>query len=251
MKKLILIFIAVIGFTPQPLVFAQEVDVEDLVYTAENYPPANYFENGQLKGASVEILRLVWSKMGYPEQPIQVLPWARGYKLAQTEPNHVLFSMSRTKEREHLFQWVGPIFTARHVLVGLADRKDLQINALADAKQYKIGTIRKDIGEIALLNAGFDRKKLESVASLEQNVKKLIRGRIDFMCQSEAAIRKLSKIFQYDQKLFKTYYVVNEIRNYYAFHKGIPFELIQRIQNAFDQLQDERAAILQKYDMGL
>ena len=36
-----------------------ELDVGDLVYMAENYPPANYMGDGQLKGISVEILKLV------------------------------------------------------------------------------------------------------------------------------------------------------------------------------------------------
>ncbi len=95
-------------FSNFSFVFAQDVD--DLIYMAEDYAPANYLENGKLKGISVQILKLMWEKMGYPEQQVVVYPWARGYFYIKTKKNHVLFTMSRTKEREKLFKWVGPIF---------------------------------------------------------------------------------------------------------------------------------------------
>ncbi len=236
-------------FITMSAAFAQDMDIDDLVYMAENYPPANYIENGELRGASVEVLKLMWKTMGYPEQPIKVLSWVRGFKLVQTEKNHVLFTMSRTEERENLFKWVGPIFKGRQVLVGLADR-DITLHSLEDAKHFKIGTIRDDVAEMMLLNAGFDRQKLESVVGHIQNIKKLLSGRVDFICLSEDAIRQLTKIHHYDPKRLKTYLVVNETKNYYAFHKDTPDKLIQRFQEAFDSLKEEHTDILKNYNMG-
>ena len=97
--------------------FAQ--DASTLTYMTEEYPPYQYKEAGTLKGLSVDLLKLMWAKMGVPEQAIAVYPWARGYNLIQNHPNSVLFSMIRTPEREQMFKWVGPIFTARTVLIGL------------------------------------------------------------------------------------------------------------------------------------
>ena len=73
-------------------------------------------ENGELKGYCVDILKAVWKNMGGSEQPILVLPWARGYAMVQKEPNHMLFAMARTPERENQFKWVGPIYYADYEL---------------------------------------------------------------------------------------------------------------------------------------
>ena len=142
MKNILTTLILTLSIFSGSLTFAQSP--EDLIYMAEDYPPANYLEDGKITGVSVEILKLIWEKMECPEKPIMIVPWGRGYRLVKTEPNHVLFSMSRTKE------WVGPIFTARHVLVGLED-KNYQLDKLDDAKPFRIGTIKQDIGECVLL----------------------------------------------------------------------------------------------------
>jgi len=220
----------------------------DLTYMAEDYPPANFIEEGEIKGASVELLKLIWERMGSPEQPIKIVPWARGYKLAQTEPHHVLFSMSRTDVREKLFKWVGPIFKARHILVGMRDTNK-KIDSLEDAKAYKIGTIRDDIGELTLLRNGFDEEDLERVSKLEQNVRKLIRGRVDFICQSEDSVRDFIAMNGIDPNLFKTFLVVNVLENYYAFHVDTPDSLIQKFQTALDSLENQRLRILERYGM--
>ena len=41
---------------------------------------------------------------------IRVLPWARAVKNIDHKPDHILFAMARTAEREMKYQWVGPLF---------------------------------------------------------------------------------------------------------------------------------------------
>lgn len=53
----------------------------------------------------------------------------------------------------------------------------------------------------------------------------------------------------YDSTKFKTYFIVNEMGNYYAFHKATPDSLIQKFQAAFDSLEQERLDLLPKYDI--
>jgi L-asparagine transporter-like permease len=40
-------------------------------------------------------------------EPIRLVPWARGYSIALSKPNVVLFATLRTEQRKGLFQWVG------------------------------------------------------------------------------------------------------------------------------------------------
>lgn len=71
-------------------------DARDLYYMTEEYPPYHYSEKGEVKGLYVEMLKLMWHKMGIPEQTIHVFPWARGYEMVMTQKDHVLFAMART-----------------------------------------------------------------------------------------------------------------------------------------------------------
>ncbi len=126
---------------------------DDLIYMTEEYPPFNFLEDGELKGITIEILKLLWMEMGVEEQPVKLYPWARGFNYIQKYDNHVLFAMSRTEDREDLFKWVGPVFNVEIVLIGLSE-KDYNISSLKDLDKYKIGTLNNDAAEQLLENKG-------------------------------------------------------------------------------------------------
>ncbi|WP_407644451.1 transporter substrate-binding domain-containing protein [Dongshaea marina] len=75
--------------------------------------PNNFVEKGELKGAAVELLLAASKQAGSPvsKADIKVYPWARAYNDALKGPNKVVFATTRTKEREKLFKWAGPIVT--------------------------------------------------------------------------------------------------------------------------------------------
>ena len=75
---------------------------------AEDYKPLSYLQEGKLIGPSVEILQLLMKKLKV-QSSILIFPWLRGYLTTRDEPNTALFSTTRTKERESLFKWVGPL----------------------------------------------------------------------------------------------------------------------------------------------
>ncbi len=84
----------------------------ELRIITEIAPPLNYTEDGtetgKLTGQAAEIVKEVQKRIG-DATPIEVMPWARGYSLVQSEPNVMLFSTTRTEAREGLLQWVGPV----------------------------------------------------------------------------------------------------------------------------------------------
>ena len=57
---------------------------EDLTILTENLPPLNFVDNDVLVGPSVEIVQAIQKKIGSNE-PIQVYPWSRAYKMAEKE----------------------------------------------------------------------------------------------------------------------------------------------------------------------
>jgi len=221
---------------------------ESLNYMCEDIPPSNYRENTELKGASIELLRVLWDAMGVPPQTIRVVPWARGYHSALTDSGSVLFSMARTPEREKLFKWVGPIFTVKNVLMGLASRSAAFQN-LSQVKNARIGLIQEDVAEAILLGSGFDQKNLESVATLEQNFEKLKSGRIDLVAHTESTLQAFLREKGLDPGRFKVYQILSESPNYYAFSRDVSDESIARFQKALDDSRKRQRLILAKYGL--
>ena len=215
------------------IVTAKEVDVDDLLYMTENYKPYNYVENNQLKGISVDLLKLMWKDMGYSEQKINVFPWSRGYKFLQTKTNSVLFGTARTEERENLFKWVCPITSNKYVLISKKESK-IKINTLDDARKYIIGSIRDDIAEQFLLNYNFN--KIKSVNNIIQNLKKLNAGRIDLIAYGESSMFNTMNENGYNIKDYETVYTLKESQVCYAFHKDTSEKIIQKFQNAIDNI---------------
>ncbi|MBL4786116.1 MAG: transporter substrate-binding domain-containing protein [Cohaesibacteraceae bacterium] len=129
-------FVAIMLWSGPGLNLAQAKSVRLLT---EIYPPLQYMENGQLTGIGAEVVRELQKRMGHVE-PIEILPWKRGYEQAKNRSGTGLFSMARTPVREDLFQWVGPLFAANTFIFVHGDSK-LKISSIDDlAKLEQIVT---------------------------------------------------------------------------------------------------------------
>ncbi len=144
---------------------------QELTIITEEYPPVSFLEEGIITGSSAEVVREILRRLNLPDN-IVILPWVRGYNILKTRPNVVLFSTARTKERESLFHWVGPLCTARN---GFYIRKGsaIRINSLEEAKRVgSIATYKEDVREQMLKTWGFTN--LDSSKSPTSNLKKLM-----------------------------------------------------------------------------
>lgn len=242
----ILVALAFMASLPFPLLSQAGPTAADIRYYCEDIPPSNYLEGGVVKGVSVETLRLIWQRMGVPEQPIHVVPWARGYEIALKEKDTVLFSMSRTAAREALFKWVGPIFSVRAVLLGLASRK-IELHGIDDARKYAIGVVKDDVMETFLEARGFGGRNLQSISGLERNFEKLDLGRIDLIAHSQDTFNRFISMHGLDPKRYRVYLLLSVDSNYYAFNRDTSDSLVAAFQKAFEAVSGERKAILARY----
>lgn len=185
--------------------------------------------------------------MGVPHQAIEVVPWARGYQETLNEPGHVLFSMTRTNEREDLFRWVGPIFTVHNVLMG---RKGTPHPAsLSQSGSLRIGTIRGDVLEAELLKAGVKRSQLDPVDKLDQNFAKLKLGRIDAIAHTTRSLREYQKANRIDSTAFEILLTLSSSANYYAFSRNTDPALVRRFQVALDQIRPVHDSLLSVWNL--
>ncbi len=144
-------------------------------------------EHGNLTGLSVDVVRELQKRVGNTGK-IRSWPWIRAYQTALTKPDTVLFTTSRNADRETRFHWIFHVTTRRTVLFGKRGTS-LKINSIEDAKKVRgIGILRGGNREKYLKERGFSN--LKDVARHEQNLQKLLKGRIDliFMSSLEAAL---------------------------------------------------------------
>ncbi|OHD12340.1 MAG: hypothetical protein A2086_08895 [Spirochaetes bacterium GWD1_27_9] len=227
MKKLLFVLFA---FMFTFLIFAEELKV----YTEES-PPLNFTKNGVLTGQAVEIVKEILNRIN-SNITIQVVPWARGYNELLSNKNIILFSTTRTEEREKLFKWVGPVGVNQWIFYAKKD-SNIVIKSLEDAKNVKsIGTYIDDVREKFLVQNGF--LNIESVNNNALNVKKLIKGRIDLWISGIGAKEICEKAGEDFEKI-KVIYVVKEMKLYIAFSLDISDEIVAKWQKAYDDIKKD------------
>lgn len=195
------------------------------------YPAPTTFEVGSKGGL---IYDQVWElmKRAGVETPIQTVSWKRGYEETLMKPGVALFPTTRTKEREALFHWVGPILRLSWVFYKHAD-SGLEINSLEDAKAVRsIGTYANDSKEQWLTAQGFTN--LVSVMENVTNLKKLYSRRIDLMVGSPSVTDRWPEQFGLDPSKLELAYAFKTVDLYLAVSKKTPVKTVNVLQEAFD-----------------
>ncbi|MGD9181228.1 MAG: ABC transporter substrate-binding protein [Desulfobacterales bacterium] len=234
MKKLVLIVALMV------LLVGKSALSAELTILTENLPPLNYLENGVLVGPSVEIVKEIQRRVG-SQEPIQVYPWARAYKMALKDENVILFGMTHTKVRQDLFKWLGPLATKRDILVARKD-SGIKINNLEDAKKVnRIGTLRDDTRERLLKSHGFTN--LEPVSDEQLNAKKLALGRIDLWTYKIPGLKTVCDLAGVDHKEFEEVFHLREINLMIAFSKKTSDSIVQKWTNAFNEMSADGTII--------
>lgn len=215
------------------------------LYT-EEYPPINFSQNGQPTGLATEVVQAIMQRTGQ-NAPITVVPWARGYQEALQRANTGLFVTMRTREREQLFKWVGPI--TRNVTSFYALRRSfLSISRLEDAREYgEIAVPRDWYSHQRLLAEGFSN--LTPVTGPAQVVSMLKRGRVKLMVLDNLSLSAL--LAQGDIQADEVQLLFNFMHSdsYIAFSQQTDDALIARWQRELNEMKSDGsfAVIYQKW----
>lgn len=212
------------------------VCAQELTIITEEYPPLSSKKEDVFTGSSVEVVREILRRLNHPDN-IKMLPWARGYNLLTTLPNVVLFSTARTKERESLFHWVGPLCISRN---GFYKKKGagIKIHSLEDAKRVgSIATYKEDAREQMLKMWGFTN--LDSSNSAASNLKKLLSGRVDLWFYDNIGLSLLVKEVGADPTDIKLVYPVVEVGLYIAFSKETSKKIVEKWQTTLNDMKQD------------
>jgi len=243
-------FILVVWLSFISLCFADEVDdeIRQLSVITEQFPPLNYEQNGQLTGSSSEILKLMYQQLKIEMPEIEVLPWTRAYKLAQSSDAVLLYTLSRTVAREDMFQWVGHTHSSRTIVVTYAGSGVTSFDPTVDELD-RIVAVRSDASFYALDEHQYPEDKIDLVDSIVDQYRMLLEQRVKLASVSEASFLKILETEAYKDFKYETLFVLKQNQGYFGFSKSVDKRVIERMQNALDSIHQEHLVILQKYGL--
>ena len=146
-----------------------------LLVGSQNAPKMFVGERGEATGYFTELASAITQRAGIKVNMVAV-PWARALQLAE-QGGGLIASLSRTPEREAIFNYSDPVIEDEIVIVTMKS-KGLLASSLADLKGLKVGLGRgsrygpRFVAELPLVMS-------EEDDNTEQRLRKLKAGRID------------------------------------------------------------------------
>lgn len=206
----------------------------------ENFPPYNMADDGKnfardenITGIAVDIVREMFKRAGIDYSLTLRFPWERIYGMVLEQANYGVFVTARLPEREDLFKWVGPIGPDDWVLLARGD-SPINLTSLEQASQYNVGAYKGDAIAEHLEGQG-----LKPVLALrdQENIKKLIDGKIDLWATGDPAGRYLARLEGVTG--LKRVLRFDNAELYLALNKQVTDETVQKLQKALDQMRSE------------
>lgn len=211
--------------------------LDKLTFYTEHYPPNQYKADGRLKGALVEIVVAMFqvAETDLSRSDIKLVPWSRGYKRTQNQPNSVLFGTVRTDKREDKFTWVGPLAPTAQVIIG-AKAADHDPDSLSDFANHTTVTIRDDVAEQILLERGLDRTHLLSLHDPELIPRILESNRAQFWAYGERTAYHILGNHGIADK-YETVWTLREGALYFAVNPKTDPDAIRALRKALKQVK--------------
>ncbi len=227
--------------------------IQEIQFMTEDSLPLNYIEDEKIKGIFVEVLMEISKQMEsrLDWDQITMLPRSKGYQSLSAGGKKCLFGMARTKEREPLFRWAGPVTQNRVVIMAKAGT-DIRIHSIGRIRGLKTGVIKDGISEKRLLELDLPTESLfrsfgdDAAFELLQDLDK---GMIDLWAEEDLTARWLIKKKSLNPRDFKILYSLEETTDYFAFSKDVSNGFVSAFQRALDRIKKKGVVkqILQRY----
>ena len=215
----------------------------------EDDPPLTFEQDGKPGGLVVEVVQGIQRRVGNHD-PIAVVPWARGYRQAQQQPNTVLFNTNRTPERERLFKWVGPVTETLGCLFVRRD-SNIKLQTLDDARKLpQIMVVRDWYLQQLLVAQNF--ANLRTVATPDQLLTMLMRKRADVIVSENTTLPHQLRQQGFDPAQVRKALTFSHTYGYIAFSRQTPDAVVKAWQQALDEMKRDGsfAALYRRWSPG-
>jgi polar amino acid transport system substrate-binding protein len=172
------------GFLETPLL----ANEKHIYAVTEPWPPymgPKLMYNGFLP----EVLLKAFDKVGYTVT-VEFRPWAKAVEHVKKGESDILCGAYYTEEREKFLAYSQPIAEVQDVLF-MKEGRNITFEKLSDLKPYKIGVVRGAAHGKEFDAADFLKKEEETHS--EQNIRKLLVGKIDLMAGPRDVIKFIIK----------------------------------------------------------
>ena len=222
-------------------------DVINIKVVTEDTFPLQYLENGKVTGPATNLVEQVLLAAGVTYN-IEVLPWARAYQLALTEPNILIYSLAKTTARLNAFKWVGKITALDYYLYGAVDSEINLQTSLEDLKQYEIGTVRDSAVYQYLQVNGFN--KLTTVVQGRQNFLLFEQNRIDLFPANKSSFQAICLQDAFNCHNLKPLYKldISSIELYMAFSQLTDDAMVEKVRAGYKKVMKKRKNL---HDIGI
>ena len=198
-------------------------------------------------GFAVEVLRKTLEQAGLSGK-IQFYPWARAYRMVQSQPNSLLFSTRRTQFRESKFIWATPLFpegydawySALDLALICSENFTTEITSLEQAKQYTLVGQRGDyLAEFARHELEWPKSNITFTTQYSDTLSLLQKRRADFLLLGKGAVAEVTSQLKIKNHSFKVCFELkaNHAQYYFAFNLKTNKEIVSRFRRGFDALQ--------------
>jgi polar amino acid transport system substrate-binding protein len=223
------------------------VEAEQIKFLAHPLNPLVFEKESKVVGIASDLVMTLIMNNNQLED-ISLVPFSRGMAIVNSQPNHALFAVARTKKREKNYKWVGPLITSGVYLYKLKSNSVKVSNLTAIKDQYSISVGRGNVDHIYLDKLGFS--KLYPVNRQIQSLQMLVLGRVDLTPMSELVMPELAKIANIDINIIESTRVkLYDSKLYIAFSKDTDDKIILKWQKTLDELKASNVyqRIIDKY----
>jgi len=231
------------------------ISAQKITVVTESFPPYSYVDKktGEHTGVATNIVKAIIKEAGVSYN-LTEYPWARAYRMAQSRPNVLIYSLKRTAEREELFKWIGELSAHKSHFITLKSAKVAPFDSIEQLKTQHISVIRDGAIAKGLQDAGFTNLDLN--ASREVIWKKIKMGRTKIWCTDILSARYVVKQNGDDPKLIQILQPYPSEDNqslYAAFSKQTDDKIVSVFKGALKKIKQNGVyqAILAKYNATL
>ena len=203
-------------------------------------PPFNMLDGDAPSGFATDILREVLQQAGL-DYHIQFLPWPRALLHVKQAPNTLIYTISRTPEREQQYEWIGPFARHQGFFYKLSSRADIRLDSLQEVRKYRVATVRGDAQTDLMLKLDIvDPDRLQLVSDGDTTIRLLLAGRVDLVIANEIGMAWRMKLHGLSgTEVERTVMLVDNGGYYFALGKGADPVLVAKLRKAFAEVKDK------------
>ncbi len=226
------------------LLWLCQIQVAPVHLVTEDFPPYQHRQADKISGWSVDIVEQIL-KTAKLEYTIDVMPWARAYKTAISQPNTLIFSLLRTEDRESKFAWIAPLCPMRISFYTGVNRTEVQPTDLHSALKYVVGVENGQANYRFLRDQGFrESRNLVVVSHINQLPQMLELHRIDLMLASDIYVAQLPDKGANLRRVFTVHALEKYL--FLAAHPATDPALLLTLRQAWQQVKSQQPPACQQ-----